>query len=269
MAAAAEGIPDRVISEMPRFSAGRSTSPVRSDPGRRSGSCTKSYDASTAPGRPPGACSPSRSRTVASVTRRSTSTRRADAVGAYYNRSGEALGRYFLRYPVEFTRISSRFSERRFHTRCSRRPSLTTGSTSPPRRHAGQGHRRRQDRKAGWHGGNGRFIKIEHDGVYESGYAHLSRIDTAVKPGSHVRKGQIIGYVGATGLATGPHLHLALYQRGKYVDPLTSELPRAQPLTGDTLASFRHTVDEIDRAYVRADGDDDRLAGVAPGTRPN
>ncbi len=188
----------------------------------------------------------------------------ADAPGGgYYRRDGEALGRYFLRYPVEFSRISSTFSERRFHPVLKRnRPHYGVDFAAPtgtPVLAIGAG----KVTRAGWHGGNGRFIKLRHDDVYESGYAHLSRIAPGIKPGAFVRKGQVIGYVGATGLATGPHLHFALYKSTAYVDPLSADLPRAKPLAGGELAQFRATVNEIDRAYARARGQDDRLASAA------
>jgi len=192
-----------------------------------------------------------------------------DQAGAYYDRDGEALGRYFLRYPVEFSRISSRFSDRRFHPVLKNpRPHYGVDFAAPtgtPVKALAAG----KVLKAAWIGGNGRFVKIAHDGVYESGYAHLSRIADGIVPGARVEKGQIIGYVGQTGLATGPHLHLALYRNGQYIDPLTAELPRAQPLDTTQLAMFRATVEAIDRAYARADGGNDRLASIpAPTVAP-
>jgi len=182
--------------------------------------------------------------------------------GAYYDRTGEALGRYFLRYPVEFTRISSRFSARRFHPVLKKNKphygvDFAAPTGTPVKAIAGG-----RVTKSGWYGGNGRFIKIRHDDVYESGYAHLSRIDPAITAGARVKKGQIIGYVGATGLATGPHLHLALYRDGTYVDPLTSDLPRAQALEGGELAVFNATVGAIDHAYAQAGGTSARLAAI-------
>jgi murein DD-endopeptidase MepM/ murein hydrolase activator NlpD len=120
--------------------------------------------------------------------------------------------------------------------------------------------------KAGWYGGNGRFVKVQHDSVYETGYSHLSRI--TVKAGARVRKGQLIGYVGSTGLATGPHLHFAMYRYGKYVDPLRANLPRTGPLADKALAAFRMTVDMMDRAYAKAGRgqDDPTQVATAPST---
>lgn len=183
--------------------------------------------------------------------------------GAYYGRDGEGLGRYFLRYPVEFTRISSKFSTRRFHPVLKRnKPHYGVDFAAPtgtPVRAIAAG----QVRMAGWQGGNGNFIKIRHDEIYESGYAHLSRIDPAVKSGVRVKKGQVIGFVGATGLATGPHLHLALYRMGRYIDPLTGDLPHARPLAERERAVFAATVKAIDHAYAQAEGGTARVAAIS------
>ncbi len=170
----------------------------------------------------------------------------------YYNRQGEALGRSFLRYPVAYSRISSQFSKARFHPVLKRRvPHYGVDFAAPP----GTPVKAVADgkvEKAGWYGGNGRFVKIRHDRVYETGYAHLSRIARGLRAGANVKKGQIIGYVGSSGLATGPHLHFAMYRGGKYVDPLKANLPRPQPLAGNARAGFRMTADMMERTYARA-----------------
>ena len=175
-----------------------------------------------------------------------------DGSSGYYNRRGEALGRSFLRYPVAYSRISSQFSKGRFHPVLKRRvPHYGVDFAAPP----GTPVRAVADgkvEKAGWYGGNGRFVKIRHDRLYETGYAHLSRIARGVRAGAHVKKGQVIGYVGSTGLATGPHLHFALYRAGKYIDPLKANLPRPRPLSGNALAGFRITVNMMERTYAKA-----------------
>ncbi len=170
----------------------------------------------------------------------------------YYNREGEGLGRAFLRYPVSYSRISSQFSTKRFHPVLKRNvPHYGVDFAAPsgtPVKAVADG----SVVMAGWHGGNGRFVKIRHDTEYESGYAHLSRIAPAVKNGTRVKQGQVIGYVGSTGLATGPHLHFALYRNATYVDPLKAELPRPHSLSGNALVAFRMTVDMMDRSYANA-----------------
>ena len=106
---------------------------------------------------------------------------------------------------------------------------------------------------AGWKGGNGRFVKITHDDVYESGYAHLSRIAKGIKPGVFVRKGQVIGNVGSSGLATGPHLHFVMYRNGKYINPLSESMPRSKSLSGPALEAFRKRLDVVDHAFEVAE----------------
>lgn len=91
---------------------------------------------------------------------------------------------------------------------------------------------------AGWHGGHGNYVRLEHGGGIGTGYGHLSRL--AVAPGMHVRRGQVIGYVGSTGLSTGPHLHYELYRNGQTVDPMSVRfLARRAPVDPGQIAAFR------------------------------
>jgi murein DD-endopeptidase MepM/ murein hydrolase activator NlpD len=168
----------------------------------------------------------------------------------YYNRKGEGLGRTFLRYPVSFARISSHFSTARYHPVLKRKmPHYGVDFAAPtgtPVKAVADG----VVSIAGWNGGNGRFVKMRHDPQYESGYAHLSRIASGLKPGVRVKQGQVIGYVGSTGLATGPHLHFAMYKSGKYIDPLQASLPRTAPLSGSSLAGFKAQLRRVEQAYA-------------------
>jgi len=147
-----------------------------------------------------------------------------DGTDAYYDVEGRSLDRGQLRYPLEYTRISSGFTTSRLHPILNRH-----------RRHQGVDFAAPQGTpvraiadgvvtKAGWQGQLGRALRIEHatSPRYESIYGHLSRIASNVRAGRKVRKGEIIGYVGRTGLATGPHLHLELVVDGKHVNPLTA-----------------------------------------------
>jgi len=152
----------------------------------------------------------------------------ADGRSGYYGPGGEALGRDFLRYPVEFTEITSEFSSRRRHPLLRLfRPHLGVDFAAPlgtPVRAVADG----MITFAGWARQLGRCVRIDHVGALSSAYGHLSRIAAAVMPGTTVAQGQVIGYVGASGLATGPHLHFALYRDGEYVDPL-AQMAAAQP----------------------------------------
>jgi len=160
----------------------------------------------------------------------------ADDVSRYFNENGDALDQYFLRYPVKFSRIASVFSKSRFHPVLKiKRPHYGVDFAAP----LGTAVRCVADgvvEQAGWGGGSGKIVKIRHGSRWMSAYLHLSKISSGLKPGSRVTRGQLIGNVGATGLATGPHLHFALYDRGRYVDPLSAELPR-QPLDQGNLIS--------------------------------
>lgn len=93
---------------------------------------------------------------------------------------------------------------------------------------------------AGWSGGYGRFVKLTHGGGYASGYGHMSRI--AVSPGQHVARGQVIGYVGSTGLSTGPHLHWEVWKNGAAVNPRSISFSSVQSLSGDTLRALKAKV---------------------------
>jgi murein DD-endopeptidase MepM/ murein hydrolase activator NlpD len=96
---------------------------------------------------------------------------------------------------------------------------------------------------AGWHGGHGNYVRLTHGGGTDTGYGHMSRI--AVTVGEHVSRGQVIGYVGATGLATGPHLHYELFRNGQPVDPLSMRfVPHHSQVDPKELASFRAKMHE-------------------------
>ena len=167
-----------------------------------------------------------------------------DDGGGYYTPEGNSLGRSFLRYPVEFTRISSQFTSSRFHPLLGiNRPHLGVDFAAPmgtPVRAIAGG----RVEYAGWHGGSGRYIRIDHGSNLESSYSHLQWIAPTVRAGGRVQVGQVIGHVGASGLATGPHLHFAFYRGGVYVNPMTAKLPTAPPLATRFTTQF---------AKVRAD----------------
>jgi murein DD-endopeptidase MepM/ murein hydrolase activator NlpD len=143
-----------------------------------------------------------------------------DGRGAYYHPSGDPLSRELLRYPVEFTEITSAFSLMRPHPILRRpRPHLGVDFAAPvgtPVRAVAGG----TVSEAGWAGELGRCIRIDHAGSLASSYGHLARIADGVRPGHAVERGQVIGYVGSSGLATGPHLHFAMHRGGEYVDPI-------------------------------------------------
>ena len=153
-----------------------------------------------------------------------------DDVYQYFDENGNSLRKEFLKTPIEFARISSRYSTKRFH------PVLKTyrphtgidyaAPTGTPIRTVGDG----KVVAASYSGNNGNYVKIRHNSVYTTMYLHMSRFGKGIKKGTKVRQGQIIGYVGSTGLATGPHLHFNFYLNGRPVDPLKIEIPPSHPV---------------------------------------
>jgi len=158
--------------------------------------------------------------------------------GGYYDAKGHALRKAFLRSPLNFRRISSTFSNHRFHPILKRYRAHHgvdyAAATGTPVVAIADG----VVRFAGWKGGYGRYIRVRHSGRTETGYGHLSRIAKGVRVGSRVRQGEVIGYVGSTGLATGPHLHYEVLQNGAAVNPLTLKNVPSDPLPADQLAWF-------------------------------
>jgi murein DD-endopeptidase MepM/ murein hydrolase activator NlpD len=146
----------------------------------------------------------------------------------YYDPAGRPLRKEFLRSPLRFTRISSRFSRSRLHPILQvRRPHLGVDYAAPtgtPVGAAADG----VVAFSGWLGAYGRAIRLRHANGYETLYGHLSRVD--VRRGQRVAQGQRIGAVGRTGLATGPHLDYRMMRNGRFVDPLRTQSPPAAPL---------------------------------------
>ena len=163
----------------------------------------------------------------------------------YYDPGGRALGRRFLKYPVEFTKISSRFSGSRYHPLLKRRrPHLGVDFAAPP----GTPVRAVASGVVTFAGRNGQYgnqVGIDHDPPYGSSYAHLQRIARGLRLGVPVRKGQVIGYVGRSGMATGPHLHFMLFRNGSYVNPLTVRLPADEELSGAPRRRFARLCGEL------------------------
>lgn len=163
-----------------------------------------------------------------------------DAQGkdAYYDLEGNSMRKAFLRAPLNYRRISSYFTERRFH------PILRiyrphhgidyAAAYGTPAGSIGDG----VVVSRGMQGGLGNAIKIRHPGGYASIYGHLSRFATGTAPGSHVRAGQVIGYVGMTGLTTGPHLHFGFEKDGKLVNFFKIKLPSAASVSASDMPAF-------------------------------
>ena len=164
--------------------------------------------------------------------------------GAYYAPDGRAVRRLFLRSPLSYTRISSPFSRRRLHPILSHyQPHYGVDYAAPegtPVHSVADGVVVQAGRK----GSSGNLVEIRHPHQYTTYYLHLSRFARAVRVGSRVSQGQVIGYVGSTGLATGPHLCFRLTKNGTYLDPLR-HLMASPPLSPQALPGFQVHAEQL------------------------
>src|SRR5688572_2700373 len=158
--------------------------------------------------------------------------------GQYYSPDGKSLRKAFMRSPVQFSRVSSRFNLSRKHPVLNRirahRGVDYAAPTGTPVRAAGEG----RVRFVGRQGGYGNVVELEHGSGVVTVYGHLSRFATQLKRGQRVALGSVIGYVGSTGLATGPHLHYEYRVRGVHKNPQTVPLPDAAPIPDAERESF-------------------------------
>jgi murein DD-endopeptidase MepM/ murein hydrolase activator NlpD len=161
-----------------------------------------------------------------------------DGKEAFFDLDGNSLRKAFLKAPLNFSRISSRYTTSRLHPILKiRRPHLGVDYAAPtgtPVYSVGDG----KVLSVTYDGASGRMIKIKHNSSYMTAYMHLSRFERGITPGTMVRQGQIIGYVGSTGLATGPHLDFRFYSNGTPVDPLKVIAPPAEPITEANREKF-------------------------------
>jgi murein DD-endopeptidase MepM/ murein hydrolase activator NlpD len=163
----------------------------------------------------------------------------------YLDFDGRPARKTFLKAPVKFSRISSNFNLRRFHPiKNVTIPHLGTDYAAP----YGTEIRAVSDgvvTAAAYGSGNGNFVKIRHDKVYETQYLHMSRFAKGVRSGTRVRQGQTIGYVGATGLATGPHVCFRFWKNGKQINHLKEKMPAPEPLPASQLKSYFELRDKM------------------------
>jgi murein DD-endopeptidase MepM/ murein hydrolase activator NlpD len=168
-----------------------------------------------------------------------------DQERGYYAPDGTSLRKMFLKSPLKYGRISSRFSTKRFHPILQiNRAHLGVDYAAPvgtPVRAVGDG----VIADAGTHGGAGRMIRLRHNDTYTTAYKHLSGFAKGIHSGARVRQGQVIGYVGTTGLSTGPHLHFEFFQGGRYVDPLGRKFPSAEPVPATMMTQFQAATQQL------------------------
>jgi murein DD-endopeptidase MepM/ murein hydrolase activator NlpD len=158
----------------------------------------------------------------------------------YFDEEGKSLRKTFLKYPVKFSRISSRYSGRRFHPVQKRyKAHRGTDFAAPqgtPIRAVGDGI----ITEAKYHKYNGNYVKIKHNSIYATQYLHMVKIKTGIRPGTRVKQGQIIGFVGHTGLARGNHVCYRFWKYGQQVDALRVDLPSSEPVQEERIDEFNN-----------------------------
>jgi murein DD-endopeptidase MepM/ murein hydrolase activator NlpD len=163
----------------------------------------------------------------------------------YFDEKGKSLRKALLKAPLKFSRISSRFSRSRYHPVLKRyRPHSGVDYAAPrgtPVRAVGAG----TVIKASYSGGAGKYVKIKHNSTYTTGYMHLSGYGSGIKVGKKVKQSDVIGYVGSTGLSTGPHLDYRIWRNGVNINPLTLKLPPAKGIDSCNVDSFNIIRDEV------------------------
>lgn len=162
----------------------------------------------------------------------------------YFDQAGKNIKGFLLKTPVDGARITSLFGMRKHpvlgYTRAHQGIDFGAG-TGTPILAAGDGTVLEARR---W-GGYGNWLRIRHSGGWDTGYGHISRYASGVRPGAHVRQGQVVAYVGATGLATGPHLHYEIWRNNERVNPLSTKVPQGTVLAGRELSRFK-----VERARI-------------------
>ncbi len=179
---------------------------------------------------------------------------RPDGEVDYLDATGKAIKGFLLRTPVDGARVTSTFGMRRHpvlgFNRAHQGVDFGAG-TGTPILAAGDG----VVEMAGRWGGYGNWLKISHGGGWDTGYGHLSGYAAGIRPGMRVRQGQVVGYVGSTGLTTGPHLHYEVWKDGVRVNPIGASIPQGIVLTGDELATFRARVAQVNGLIAERAGD--------------
>jgi len=190
----------------------------------------------------------------------------------FYNPKGESVVRSFLRTPMDASKVTSRFGLREHPILgySAMHAGVDFGAPSgTPILAAGAG----RVAMAGYNGGYGIFVKLEHTRDIGTGYGHMSRLGPGIKPGVMVRQGQVIGFVGSTGMSTGPHLHYEFYRGGRAVNPLAQKFAMQASLGGKDLSRFKgiaaQYLAQLKNALkvAKPDAADDKHAKVEPGER--
>jgi murein DD-endopeptidase MepM/ murein hydrolase activator NlpD len=173
-----------------------------------------------------------------------------DGQVSFYNEKGESIKKEFLRTPVNAAKISSKFGQRNHPVLGYTRMHKGVDFAAPigtPILAAGGG----VIEKAGVLGGYGKYIRIKHNSTYSTVYAHASRFAKGIKPGVKVAQGQVVAYVGVTGITSGPHLHYEVLERGKQINPLKFKFASSnEKLTGKLLDLFKKNKQNVDKILL-------------------
>ena len=176
-----------------------------------------------------------------------------DAVVDYYDETGKSAKKFLVRKPVSNAVMRSGFGGRRHpilgYTKMHTGVDWATAYGTPIFA-SGNG----TIEKAGWEGGYGKYIRIKHPNGYETAYGHMSAFAKGMDPGKRVRQGQVIGFVGSTGLSTGAHVHYEILVNGRFVDPMRIKLPRGRSLEGPMMAGFETERDRLDGIMANRPG---------------
>ena len=176
-----------------------------------------------------------------------------DAVVDYYDETGKSAKKFLVRKPVNNAMMRSGFGSRRHPILGYSRMHTGVDWATPygtPIFASGNGVIDR----IGWEGGYGKYISIKHPNGYETAYGHMSAYAKGMDTGKRVRQGQVIGYVGSTGLSTGAHVHYEIKVNGRFVDPLRVRLPRGRSLEGSLLAGFEVERDRLEAQMSNRSG---------------
>ncbi len=168
-----------------------------------------------------------------------------DSVVDYYDETGKSAKKFLVRKPVNNAIMRSGFGGRRHpilgYTKMHTGVDWATPYGTPIFA-SGNG----VVEKAGWEGGYGKYVRLKHNNGYETAYGHMSAFAKGMEPGKRVRQGQVIGFVGSTGMSTGAHVHYEIRVNGRFVDPMRVKLPRGRSLEGPLMASFEKERDRLD-----------------------
>jgi murein DD-endopeptidase MepM/ murein hydrolase activator NlpD len=176
-----------------------------------------------------------------------------DGLVDYYDESGKSARKFLVRKPVANAIMRSGFGARNHPILGYTKMHTGVDWAAPqgtPIFASGTG----VVEKVGWEGGYGKYIRIKHNNGYETAYGHMTAFARGMQPGTRVRQGQVIGFVGSTGLSTGAHVHYEILVNGRFVDPMRIKLPRGRALEGAVLANFDKERERIDGVMAQRPG---------------